>query len=214
MDLETNVPVTRRRGAELESALLDAAWQELFEKGYTGLTFDAVAERAHTSRPVIYRRWPDKEALVLAAIKHHVTGRRRGIPDTGNLRDDFVELLSQSGLRSGEMIPLVSMLFGGFYTATGETVAQLRERIIDSGTPAMDILLERARQRGEHVPSRVPERVTRLPYDLLRHEVFMSMRQPSDEFVVSAVDDVIMPLIEAYADREDAARDAAADTSD
>ena len=58
---------TRRRGAELEQAILDAAWAELCEVGYTALTIEAVAKRAGTSKPVIYRRWPSRAHLVIAA---------------------------------------------------------------------------------------------------------------------------------------------------
>ncbi|TPX01055.1 helix-turn-helix transcriptional regulator, partial [Schumannella luteola] len=60
---------TRRRGAELEDAILDAVWDEIAEKGYGGLTYEAVATRARTSRAVLYRRWPSREELVLAAIR-------------------------------------------------------------------------------------------------------------------------------------------------
>jgi len=54
-----NGGTTRRRGAELEAALLDAAWDELQAVGYAGLTMEAVADRAGTSRAVLYRRWPN-----------------------------------------------------------------------------------------------------------------------------------------------------------
>jgi len=53
--------------AALEEALLDAAWAELLRAGYEALTYEAVAERARTSRAVLYRRWPTKRDLVLAA---------------------------------------------------------------------------------------------------------------------------------------------------
>ena len=210
-DARTPAPSTRRRGAELEAALLDAAWDELYEKGYNGFTFDSVADRARTSRTVIYRRWPEREALMVAAIKHHLAGRRPNIPDTGSLRGDLLALLMESGMRTGELTPVIGVLLGGYYSATGETIAQIRERIIEPGKPNVDIVLERARLRGEHVPAQLPERVKWLPYDLLRHEVLMSMKPPTDEFIVSVVDDVIMPLIESYAVREDAAGGPSAD---
>src|ERR1700722_20923204 len=69
---------TRRRGATLEHALLDAAWEELQESGYAKLTMERVAERAGTSRAVIYRRWRNRSELVIAALRHHqpvLTGR-------------------------------------------------------------------------------------------------------------------------------------------
>ena len=58
---ESKRPVaTRRRGATLERALLDAAWEELQESGYARLTMERVADRAGTSRAVIYRRWRNR----------------------------------------------------------------------------------------------------------------------------------------------------------
>ena len=45
--------VERRRGKVLEDAVLDAAWSELTGGGYASFTKEAVATRAHTSRPVL-----------------------------------------------------------------------------------------------------------------------------------------------------------------
>ena len=46
-------PRQRRRGEDLENALLDAAWQEFKSVGFYDLTIDAVAQRAGTSRAVL-----------------------------------------------------------------------------------------------------------------------------------------------------------------
>ena len=48
----------RRRGAELENAILRAAAEELTESGYAGLTMDRVARRAGNDKNTIYRRGP------------------------------------------------------------------------------------------------------------------------------------------------------------
>ena len=68
MDLDEQPVARRRRGAELEQALLEATWAELTEVGYGALTFNAVAQRAGTSRTVVYRRWPTKRELTEATI--------------------------------------------------------------------------------------------------------------------------------------------------
>jgi AcrR family transcriptional regulator len=73
--------MTRRRGEALEDALLDAAWDELVEVGYGRFTIDGVAARAGTSRPVIYRRWPVRSDLAIAAVR-----RRAGRDDRGDRR--------------------------------------------------------------------------------------------------------------------------------
>ena len=73
---------TRRR-------LLDAAVDELVERGYTRLTTSGVARRAGVSRGALEHHFPTKDVFVAAAIRHlaesqreevreHVTAARRG----------------------------------------------------------------------------------------------------------------------------------------
>ena len=54
----------RPRDARIDSAVLDAAAELLAEVGYADLTVAAIADRAGTSRPAVYRRWPTKAHLV------------------------------------------------------------------------------------------------------------------------------------------------------
>jgi AcrR family transcriptional regulator len=86
-------PKRRRRGAELEDAILRAAADELREVGYDAMTFDSVATRAETSRAVIYRRWPGKAELVAAAFENRMRNVEVVAPDTGSLEGDVRGLL-------------------------------------------------------------------------------------------------------------------------
>lgn len=60
--------VQRRRGASLEEAILEAAYIELSEVGYSAFTVEGVAARARTGKASIYRRWPTRNDLLLDAI--------------------------------------------------------------------------------------------------------------------------------------------------
>src|ERR1700743_857816 len=82
----------RRRGPELEAALLDAAWEELIEAGYAALTMESVAARAHTGVAVLYRRRPNKDQLALAAIENYGSAHPVETPATGSLRGDLNRL--------------------------------------------------------------------------------------------------------------------------
>lgn len=53
---------------DLERAIVDAALDILRSSGLNGLTYVAVAERAGTTRPAIYRRFPDITELAVAAV--------------------------------------------------------------------------------------------------------------------------------------------------
>src|SRR5262249_46134400 len=60
---------TRRRGAALDAAIRRAAADELAASGYAGLTMEKVASRAGTNKNALYRRWPNRLALGIAAYR-------------------------------------------------------------------------------------------------------------------------------------------------
>jgi len=81
----------RPRDARNDEAILEAARAIMREHGYRGLTIDGVAARAGVGRPTIYRRWPSKPALVVAAL---VDSSQLALPvdDTGSLRGDLIAM--------------------------------------------------------------------------------------------------------------------------
>lgn len=82
----------RRHGEELESDILDAAWLELTRHGYAGTTMSGIAERAGTAKTVLYRRWPEKASLLVAAVRAHVPDLQP-VVGSGDLRADLVDCL-------------------------------------------------------------------------------------------------------------------------
>jgi AcrR family transcriptional regulator len=85
------VAAGRPRDAQIDRAVLDATLAELDTAGYGGLTLEAVARRAGTSKPAIYRRWPGRQQLVLAALSGRLGAARA--PDTGCTLCDLDECL-------------------------------------------------------------------------------------------------------------------------
>jgi AcrR family transcriptional regulator len=79
----------RPRDARHDQAILEATLELLQEHGYRGVTIEGVAARAGVGRPTIYRRWPSKPAIVVAAL---VQSARLAVPmqDTGSLRRDLI----------------------------------------------------------------------------------------------------------------------------
>lgn len=196
MSLNSAGVARRRRGPALEEALLDAAWTELTERGYDELTIDGVAVRAGTSRAVLYRRWPNKQELVLAAVAHEVAKDVVVAPDTGSLRGDAIALLRQANkVRVGLVVPLLTRL-GGFYQQTGSSLADLETLVRGRRDAALDQAIQRAIDRGEIEPDQVTERIARLPVDLFRYEVLMTLRPLPDKAIEEIVDTVWLPLLE------------------
>ncbi|MCV7246161.1 TetR/AcrR family transcriptional regulator [Mycobacterium mantenii] len=69
MSKHTSVVRRRRRGEVLEHALYEATLAELAAVGFGALTIEGIASRANTGKAALYRRWPTKRALVLAALR-------------------------------------------------------------------------------------------------------------------------------------------------
>jgi AcrR family transcriptional regulator len=185
----------RRRGASLEAAILEAAWEELVAVGYPALTMEAVATRAHASKPVLYRRWSNRLELVLAAVRHHAKIASTEVPDTGSLRGDVLALLREVSERSADLAGLLSFLIVEYYRTTGLPPSLLRERMLAGGSGRMDVILRRAVERGEIREDQLNSRVVQLPFDLLRHDLIMTQTRISDAGIVEIVDEVFLPLL-------------------
>jgi AcrR family transcriptional regulator len=186
----------RRRGPALEEALLDAAWAELTDRGYDDLTMDAVAVRAGTSRAVLYRRWPNKQELVLAVLAHEVRKDVVVTPDTGSLRGDVIAVIQQANkLRAGLVVALFTRL-GGFYQQTGNSLDDLRAVVQGDRDAVLEQVIQRAIDRGEIQPEQVTDRIARVPVNLFRYELLMTLRPLSDEAIEEIVDTIFLPLLE------------------
>jgi AcrR family transcriptional regulator len=183
----------RRRGAALESAILDAGWDQLIEAGYGRFTIEAVAARSGSARSVLYRRWPTRTALLEAVIRHRGAVDAIPIPDTGSLRGDVLAVLADFNARRSRIIGGFAALFGAYFDEAGGSPQQLRALFMSDGPSAMETIVERAVRRGE-LAATPPARIVELPADLLRHELFMTMAAVSPETIEEIVDDVFLPL--------------------
>jgi AcrR family transcriptional regulator len=181
---------TRRRGAELEAAILRAAWEEVTTVGYTHLTMEGVADRAQTGKQVLYRRWPNRAQLVLAALRHRVVPIVDRVPDTGDLRGDVLDVLR--------------LMADRFHDVGPDIVHGLLAEVSDIGPgplevmrDVMDTILRRAAARGEIRMEAITRRITTVPTDLLRYEMLLTRDPDLETSLIEIVDDVFLPLVRA-----------------
>lgn len=193
---EASKPATRRRGAALEQALLDAAWAELVEKGYDALTYEAVAERAATSRAVVYRRWATKAELARAAVLHGAGTGDDPLPDTGSLRGDLIAMYEWFARERAQIMTVMVVRLAGYFEETGTGFGDLR-RVMLGGREGsrVDQIFERALARGEVDPDHLTPRVRETPMALARNELLLTVRPITDEWIQQTVDEVILPLV-------------------
>jgi len=194
----TEQPHRRRRGEELEAALLEAAWDELVEVGFHRLTMESVAARARTGVAVLYRRWPRKDDLVMAAIGDYGRTHPVPIPDTGGLRGDMLALLNSVNDRGASFTAVVTAAFTGLLASSGLTPAEVRARLIEDRPVWSHEIFKRAAERGELDLDKIPPAVLSMPFDLMRHDLLMTLEPVSPERLASIVDDLFLPLVAAY----------------
>ncbi|MEU7004065.1 TetR/AcrR family transcriptional regulator [Nonomuraea sp. NPDC046570] len=185
---------TRRRGAVLEEAILSAAVDELTESGYAGLTMDKVAARAGTNKNAIYRRWPNRLTLSIAAYRQLVTTVQP--PDTGNLRGDVLEVLRQANRHWSSPLGAILRELLSAAGGTSELLARLQEQSSDAAAAPWLTILGRAVARGEASPEALHPRVATVAIVLLRNEfVLRGVPTAPDDVLVEIVDEVYLPLV-------------------
>ncbi|WP_037067187.1 TetR/AcrR family transcriptional regulator [Pseudonocardia acaciae] len=137
----------RPRDQRIDSSVLDATCAVLEESGYARLTLEEVARRAHTTKPAIYRRWTNRQHLVLAALGAHLGDV--STPDTGCTLCDLNEginvfVAAFRRIRPEVIGPLLaecatdSGLHGAFMTT-----------LFDPPRAAVAAMLDRAVARGD-----------------------------------------------------------------
>jgi AcrR family transcriptional regulator len=138
----------RPRSASAHSAILEAAVALFVDRGFEGMSVEAVAAEAGVGKTTIYRRWRSKEELVIDAIAERFA--EPAAPDTGNVRDDLVESarelhLLMSSSKTGAVFPRM-----GAELARRSRLGRLYgERVIGPRRAAFAAALARGIERGE-----------------------------------------------------------------
>jgi AcrR family transcriptional regulator len=176
----------------VEQAIVDAVHGELTERGYAGVTFEGVARRAGTSKPVVYRRYASRPALVHATL-HHLYGDAPPPAPTATLRGDLLAWLEAARSRA-------TAIGARTYRAhVGESDEQVRDAFRDFvGGWVADLereVLVPARARGELSGAPLDPVVLSVPIVLLRDRVIFGSSESVD--VAAIVDDVFLPLLRA-----------------
>jgi len=139
--------VGRPRDREIDAAVLKATLAVLGESGYGRLTLEEVARHAGTTKPAIYRRWPSRQRLVLAALGQRL-GEARA-PDTGCTLCDFDDCLKVFVAAFRRMPPgVIGPLFADC-AGDRELRAAFMTTLFEPPRAAVRGTLERAHARGD-----------------------------------------------------------------
>jgi AcrR family transcriptional regulator len=202
------VPVTaiadrvpqRRRGAALEDAIVEAAYDELSVVGYSSFTVEGVAARAKTGKASIYRRWPTKQLLLLDALLLQLPTPA----DCGIVPDIPDDVTTADALRN------VARAMAGVMTSpAGVAMRAIKcealvdpdlARVIDERfqaprREALLSLLARGVARGEVRPDAVTTLIADVLPAVVTHRIVFQGETLTDQILMDIMDQVMVPLI-------------------
>jgi AcrR family transcriptional regulator len=183
----------RRRGADLEAALLDAAAEELREVGFAKMTIESVARRAGASKVSIYSRWRTRSELAAAAA-YRLVGRQSAPAGTGTLRGDLLAWLRAA---ADQLTGPAGEAFRGIVLESLREEDGVRPASLSRGHGALQLrqILQDAAGRGEDVLDDPTARQLQAPQALLQMH-FLTHGAPIDDAVLAGiVDEVALPLL-------------------
>lgn len=180
---------------DLTDSIIEAALDEMVEKGYQGLAMDAVARRAGVGKSALYRRWPSKQEMAVSIVS------QLGVPlaevaDTGSFRGDVRALLD--ALMVWFEDPRLGPIFTDMISVARTNQAlgdAMTEHIGDPRRARGHAILERAVARGE-----VPPDVDRdLALDVFAAPVFWRLHVRREPVTSEFLDSVAELIIKAFA---------------
>ena len=187
----------RRSDVARHAEILDATMGELQDVGYDRMTMDAVAKRAGASKATLYRHWPNKAELVVAAIRRMRGDAIEVLPDTGRLRDDLLALLTGTQPHSAEDQLCVMR---GMVSACGsdpELATAFFEKVVNAKRSAAIELMRRAQARGEVSQSTDIQFLVDAAPAMLIFRHLLTPYPVDEQYLTRLVDEIWLPLLTA-----------------
>jgi AcrR family transcriptional regulator len=181
-----------RGGPAREAELLGVVLDVLRETGYDRLTIDAVAARAKAGKHTVYRRWPSKAELVVAAFVNAVSTTPVA-PDTGELRADLLGLMESL---VGELARLGDVVAGlvGELLHNADLARAVQQNYVATRRRLTLEVFERAWARGELSRSADTDLLWQVGPAVLFFRALVSGEPVDGELARRLVDHVVLPL--------------------
>ncbi|MCP0887148.1 TetR/AcrR family transcriptional regulator [Ligilactobacillus sp. WILCCON 0076] len=189
---------TRRRGAELDTAIYQATRDILNQNGLDQLTFANVAERAGTSKPVIYRRWSSPLELAIEAIQDQIITENHGKLDeivlTGtSLSEDLFQVFKRftTSINTFNQAQVITWV-QHFNQQNTPEIAKMINDAKQIDTNIIKQVCQRAQKRGELRSGTLSHELQIMPFDWLRYRAFAN--EPiTDTILQLLVDELLVP---------------------
>jgi len=189
---ETSRRPGRPRSEQAEQAIIEATLDLFAEQGFEGVCVEAVAARAGVGKATIYRRWPNKEELLLAAF----TSLKSPYPEPKgvSVRDDLLAMVKVMCADKGD--PRKARRYAlllGEGDKYPRLMARYKETVVQPRRDAMRAVIRRGVQNGDLRPDTDVEiAMLTLTGVIMAHE--KDAGTLDDEFATRLVDGLLLGL--------------------
>jgi AcrR family transcriptional regulator len=181
----------RHRSQAADDAIVAATLELLREQGYRGLTMSGVIDRSGVSSATLYRRWPTKQALVVAALQTLTADPSPH--DTGTLGGDLESLvrhIARAIATRDDLFARLSMEL----KHDDELQAMNRDAFVQPRLELMKAMLDRAVTRGELAARPPHDVVLSLLTGPIYHRAFDLGEKLTPSFLRAVVQSVLAGL--------------------
>lgn len=189
----TAASATRGRGAERSEDIRRVVLDLVAARGIEGVTVDAIAAAAKTSKATLYRRWPTKTDLIREAIQMSFGDEQPRDPgDLHSLRAELRVILQGAAAMLRDNRRLIIALIDGAQR-DAEVFRLMKQETRDNPREATQRPMMRAIARGEVGPDVSLSLVTDVALPIMHHRAIWD--EPiDDDFLDRLLDEVLMPL--------------------
>ena len=186
-------PRGRPRSPQVRDAILSAARALLQESGVAGLTMEAVAERAGVGKPTVYRWWPNRHAVAMAALMDAATERPARTRSRSPLRALREQLLAVSDTLASRQGRSVTTMIASADPDTEIAKAFRHHFVLERRNEGRALLL-RAIEAGEVRPQIDVDTALDQLYGALFFRVLMGHAPADAAFVRALLDQAVSGL--------------------
>jgi AcrR family transcriptional regulator len=168
----------RPRSEKADRAILDAALRMVGQHGVAGTTIEGVAAEAGVGKTTIYRRWPTKTDLILAAISDIVPPGDP--PDTGTMAGDMAALAEtqQRRLAGSGLSGIVPRVLAESMSDP-DLHQDFVDRVVNPFRELLRLFIERGIERGELRADLEVEPLVDLLHSIPIYKILMSRGDPA-----------------------------------
>jgi AcrR family transcriptional regulator len=179
----------RPRSEKMHKAILQTALRQVFAMGFRAVSIESIAAEAGVGKPTIYRRWPNKAAVVMDAFLVEVEPGTV-FPAKARAIDSLrLQMLSQVKAFRGKFGGLIKALLGEAQFDP-ELAEAFRERWIMPRRRKLRTVIEEAMRQGDFRKDIDPELAMDMLYAPIYYRLQIGSGPLSESFVEGLLKEV------------------------